>query len=101
MRTAPTPIREGNIMVRYFYAWTPLVILGTIVLLALPWLGLIALVVVSVVALPAFALALVAAPYIFIRAIGRRLEGHVASPEPAVVLSPAHHRATLRKGYVA
>jgi hypothetical protein len=88
-------------MVRYFYAWTPLVIVGTIVLLALPWLGLIALVAVSVVALPALALALVVGPYIFIRAIGRRLEGHVAaSPQPAVVLSPAH-QASLRKGYVS
>jgi osmotically-inducible protein OsmY len=25
-------------MVRYFYAWTPLVIVGTVVLLSLPWL---------------------------------------------------------------
>ncbi len=29
-------------MVRYFYAWTPLVIGATVVLLSLPWLSLIA-----------------------------------------------------------
>ena len=42
-------------MVRYFYAWTPLVIVGTVVLLSLPWLGLIALVVFALVALAALA----------------------------------------------
>jgi hypothetical protein len=30
-------------MVRYFYTWIPLVIVGTIVILVCPWLGLIAL----------------------------------------------------------
>ena len=50
-------------MVRYFYAWTPLVIVGTVVLLSLPWLGLIALMIfalVALVALAALALAIVA-----------------------------------------
>jgi hypothetical protein len=42
-------------MVRYFYAWTPLVIVGTVVLLSLPWLGLIALMIASLVALAALA----------------------------------------------
>ena len=34
-------------MLSYCYSWTPLVILMTVVLLALPWLGLIALFVFS------------------------------------------------------
>ena len=61
-------------MVRYFYAWAPLAIVGTVVLLALPWLGLIALLVVALVALPALAIAIVFAPYVLIRAISRRLQ---------------------------
>ena len=42
-------------MVRYFYAWTPLFIVGTVVLLTLPWLGVIALMLVTVVLLVALA----------------------------------------------
>jgi hypothetical protein len=44
-------------MVRYFYAWIPFVLVGTIFILSLPWLGVIALmaalfaVVVAVLAL--------------------------------------------------
>lgn len=62
-------------MVRYFYAWTPLVIVGTVVLLALPWLGLIALMVFALVALAALAAlvwAIVAAPLAIGRAVARR-----------------------------
>jgi hypothetical protein len=89
-------------MVRYFYAWTPLVIVGTVVLLSLPWLGLIALMIVSLVALPALALAIVFAPYMLIRAISRRWQGRSgASPRPAAVLSPATRQTTFRKGYVS
>jgi amino acid transporter len=33
-------------MANYFYKWIPLFVLGTILLLGLPWLGLIALIVV-------------------------------------------------------
>ena len=44
-------------MVRYFYAWTPLVIVTTVVLLSAPWLGLIALMILSLVALMAYHLA--------------------------------------------
>jgi membrane protein implicated in regulation of membrane protease activity len=42
-------------MVRYFYAWTPLVIVTAVFLLSAPWLGLIALMIVSLVALAALA----------------------------------------------
>jgi hypothetical protein len=77
-------------MVRYWYAWTPLVIVGTVVVLSLPWLGLIALMIVSLAALAALAWGIVFVPYMLSRAIGRRwhsLSG--ASPRTASALSPA------------
>jgi hypothetical protein len=82
-------------MVRYFYAWMPLFIVGTLCILALPWLGLIALVIasfVSLVALAAIAWAIVWVPYMLGRAISRRWQ--VASgPSPrTTVLSPAQHQ---------
>ncbi len=58
-------------MMRYFYAWTPLLIVGTLCILALPWLGLIALMIAALVALPALALAIVVVPYVFGHAIIR------------------------------
>jgi hypothetical protein len=79
-------------VLRYFFAWTPLVIVGTLVLLTLPWLGLITLMAVSlvaVVALAALAWAIVFVPYMLGRAIGRRW--HIrsgASPGTAAALSP-------------
>jgi hypothetical protein len=80
-------------MVRYFFAWMPLVIVGTVVLLALPWLGLIALMLVALVALVALAAlvwAIVAVPYMLGRAISRRWQGSGASPRTAAALSPAN-----------
>ena len=89
-------------MVRYFYAWTPLVIVATLVLLSAPWLGLIALIVVSLVALPALALALVVAPYLLVHAISRSWQGRRnASRRQAVASAPSAQRATLRKGYAS
>jgi hypothetical protein len=88
-------------MVRYFYAWTPLAIVGAVVLLALPWLGLIALMLVALVALPALAIAIVFVPYMLIRGVGRRLQGRMAPPQTEAVLVPAAHRPTFRKGYVS
>jgi hypothetical protein len=80
-------------MVSYFYAWTPLVIVGTVVLLSLPWLGLIALMIVSLVALAALALAIVVVPYMLSRAISRRWHSrNGASPRTAVALSPARRQ---------
>ena len=77
---------------RYFYAWTPFVIVGTVVLLSLPWLGLIALMVlalVALVALAALASAIVAVPYVLVRSIGRRWQarGVVHQPSPALSLA--------------
>jgi hypothetical protein len=80
-------------MVRYFYALTPLVIVGTVVLLSLPWLGLVALMILALVALGAvgaLAWAIVAAPYLLIRSIGRRWHGRsVAAHQPSAALSLA------------
>ena len=62
-------------MVRHFYALTPLVIAGTVVLLSLPWLGVIALVVFSfaaLAALGALAWAVVFARYVLVQSVYRR-----------------------------
>jgi hypothetical protein len=62
-------------MVRYFYTLMPPVVVGAVVLLSLPWLGLIALFVLAVAALAALtalAWAIVAAPLAAGRTVGRR-----------------------------
>jgi hypothetical protein len=72
-------------MVSYFYAWTPFVIVGTVVLLSLPWLGLIALLtlaLVAIVALAALASAIIFVPFRLSRAISRRWQGRNAIPQP-------------------
>jgi len=60
-------------MVRYWFSFTPLVVVVTFVLLALPWLGVIALMVFTLAALATLA-ALVAgvvvAPYMLVRSVG-------------------------------
>lgn len=87
-------------MLRYFYAWTPLVIVAAIVLLSLPWLGLIALMVATLLTLLALAGALVYAPYMLVQAISRRW--HVQSAaRPAPVLAPIADRPSFQKGYVS
>jgi hypothetical protein len=75
--------REGQIMVRYFYAWIPVVAVGTLVILSLPWLGLIALIVVMPLvlgALAALAWAIVAVPYRLGLAISHHWHGAHAHP---------------------
>jgi hypothetical protein len=82
-------------MVRYFYAWTPLVVVGTVVLLFLPWLALIALVIAAlaaVAALAALGWAIVAAPLAVGRAIGHRWHGRSAAPQPSPDLLQAERR---------
>jgi len=64
-------------MANYFYKWAPLLVIGTLVLLGLPWLGLIALILVLgvlVSALATLALAIASA----LAAISRTLRHHVA-----------------------
>jgi hypothetical protein len=93
-------------MVRYFYAWTPLVIVGSVVLLTLPWLGLIALMVFALAALAGLAAlvwAVVAAPLAIARAVGRRWRQRGGVDRARAALSLAeresayvtvgHHRA--------
>jgi hypothetical protein len=81
-------------MVSYFYAWTPLVIVATVVLLLLPWLGLIALMLgslVAVTALAALAWAIVFVPYMLSQAMSRRWQGRGGgSRRAAAALSPAN-----------
>ena len=79
----------GQVMARYYYKLAPLVIAGTVVLLALPWLGLIALVVFAVAALGALAAlawAIVFVPYALARALGRRWHARNGT-SPAATLS--------------
>ena len=79
-------------MLRYFYAFTPLVTVGAVVILALPWLGLFALVtftLVALIALAALAWAIVVAPYLLIRSIGRRWHGPSLAHQPSAALSLA------------
>jgi hypothetical protein len=80
------------VLIEYFYAWTPLVVAGTLILLFLPWLGLIALilaVLAAVAALAALAWALVAAPLAAGHAIDRRWHRRSAAPQPGPALLPA------------
>lgn len=82
-------------MVRYFYAWTPLVIVGTVFFLALPWLGLIALMIFSLVtlaALAALAWAIVFLPYKLSRAIGRRWHIRSGTSPRTAALSPVERQ---------
>jgi hypothetical protein len=79
-------------MVRYFYVWAPFVVIGTLCVLALPWLGLIALLVVALGALVAVAGVFVAAPYFLVRAIARRLH---AAPVAAAPAKPAAVMSTV------
>jgi phosphate/sulfate permease len=83
-------------MLSYFYKLTPFVLVGAVVLLSLPWLGLIALIIVSLVALPALAFAIVYVPYLLIRAIVRSWQGQGG----AIGRTPAAQPA-FRKGYVS
>ena len=81
-------------MVRYFYAWTPLVAVGTVTILTLPWLGLIALMLVSLVSLVALAapaLAIVWVLRMLCRAISRRWRGRSGARQwtASAALSPA------------
>ncbi len=80
-------------MVTYFYKWIPLVIVGTVVILSLPPLGLIALIVGSLVAmaaLAALAWVIVSVPLMLGRAIRRRRQDlSSVSPRTAAALSPS------------
>jgi hypothetical protein len=81
-------------MVRYFYAWTPVVIVvGTVVLLTNAYLALIALMLVSLVALAALAWAIVSVPYMLGRTLSRRWRGRSGASPRTATLSPAKRQA--------
>ena len=59
----------------FFYLWIPAVLVGTVVILALPWLAVIALLAIVatvVAALGSLAVAFVAAPKALGRSLGSR-----------------------------
>jgi hypothetical protein len=88
-------------MTRYFYSWMPLVVVGAVVLLALPWLGLLALMTAALASLGALAAlgwAIVAAPLAVGRAIGHRLHEPVAAPQPSPAVLLAERKARVARG---
>jgi len=79
-------------MVRYFYAWTPLVtVVGSSMLLCAP-LALIALMIVSLGAVAGLAWAIVFMPYMLGRAVARRWRSRSdASQRDAAALGAYRH----------
>jgi hypothetical protein len=86
-------------MVTYFYKWTPLVVVAAIVILSLPWLGLVALMFVVLVLLPALAWAIVVVPYMLGRAISRRWQESGPSHKATAALSPATHESAFQEAH--
>ena len=62
-------------MVRYFYLWTPFVVLGAVGVLLIPYLALIALLLVVLAVVAAFGWAIVSASLSVSRAVSRRRHG--------------------------
>ena len=80
-------------MVSYFFTWTPVVIVvGTVVLLTNAYLALIALMIVSLVALAALTWAILAVPYMLGRALSRRWHGRSGASSRTAALSSAEHQ---------
>jgi hypothetical protein len=81
-------------MVRYFYAWMPVVIvLGTVVVLSSAYLALIVLMLLVPVALAGLAWAIVGVPYMVGRAVNRRWHARTGpTPQAAAALSPGEHQ---------
>ena len=78
-------------MLTYCYAWTPLVIVGSLGLLALPWLGLITLLVVAVgslILLAGLVRAVLWLPFVAGRAIHRRWQARMDRPRRADATVP-------------
>ena len=87
---------------RYWYAFTPIVIVGTIFVLALPWLGLIAVLVaalVVLVALAALVWAIVSVTASVGHAVGRPLHGLRRTRPRAAPASLYVYAATRSPGY--
>jgi hypothetical protein len=86
------PIRKEPIMVRYWYSLTPLVVIGTLIILSAPWLGLIALMVfvlVALAALGALVWGIVLVLQMLTRSVGRRWHSRSGAERPPATLSAA------------
>ena len=84
-------------MVRYFYAWTPLVIVAAVVILSMPWLGLVAVMILAIVALlalAALASAVVFVPYMLGREIVRRWHTRTGASPPTTLSLRSANRQT-------
>ena len=89
-------------MVRYFYAWTPLFVIGTVSILSLPWLGLIAVLIAALfplAALVGLVWGVISLSHMLARAISRGWHGSGTTARAAVTLSPATQQ--FRKGAVS
>jgi hypothetical protein len=83
---------EEPIMVRYWYSLMPLVVTLTVILLAIPWLGLIALMLFTLIALAALgalAWGIVFVSQMLIRSVGRRWHSRSGSGNQPATLSAA------------
>jgi membrane protein implicated in regulation of membrane protease activity len=79
-------------MMRYWYSLTPLVVVLTVFPLALPWLGLIALMLFALIALAALgtlAWGIVFVPHMVVRAVGRRRHSRRGTRRQPATLSAA------------
>ena len=76
--------------VSFFYAVGPLaIIVSTAVLLTIPYLAFLVFMIVALVVLAGLGWAIVAVPYILVRAIRRHWVGQIAPyPQPVPILSP-------------
>jgi hypothetical protein len=93
-------------MVRYFFAWTPLVIVvATAVVLTIPYLAVIVFLFVLLAVLAALAWAIVVLPYRLVRMIGRSWNHAGAASALAPVAAGAGTRSlgppAVRKGAVS
>jgi hypothetical protein len=82
-------------MVRYWYSCTPLVVILTVIPLALPWLGLIALMLFALIALAALgalAWGIVLVPHMLVRSVGRRRHSRSGTARQPAMPSAARSR---------
>jgi hypothetical protein len=90
-------------MVRYFYTWTPLVLVATVaVLAASPYLAIVAFMIVVLGALAALAWAIVVLPYRVGRVAVHRVHAFAGSGRLAAALrafghAPAPAHSTVRR----
>ena len=82
-------------MLRYWYSFSPLVVILTVAIFALLWLGLIALMVLALIAfaaLGALAWGFVVVPQMLVRFVGRHLHSRSDAPRQPATLPAARPR---------